>query len=163
MICEKCGTFNNDEAVFCTTCGADLKNQAPVAPAAPVQQPPYQQAPYQQAPYQQNPYQQNPYQQNPYQQNPYQSVPAAEESMPGKGLAIAGMILGIVSLLCFPYITGVLGIIFGAIAKSKGCTSGMATTGIILGAIGLGLWLIMLVACTATDTFFYMDLLEDLM
>ena len=147
MICEKCGTFNNDEAVFCTTCGADLKNQAPVAPAAPVQQPPYQQNSYQ----------------NPYQQNPYQSAPVAQESMPGKGLAIAGMILGIISLLCFPYITGVLGIIFGAIAKSKGCTSGMATTAIVCGAIGVGLWLVMLVACTATDSYFYMDLLEDLM
>ena len=88
--------------------------------------------------------------------------------MPGKGLAIAGMILGIVSLalFCIPYvnwIAGILGIIFGAIAKSKGCTSGMATTGIILGAIGLGLWLIMLVACASSDAYYFADLLEDLM
>ena len=144
MICEKCGTFNNDDAVFCTTCGADLKNQAPVAPAAPVQQPPYQQNPYQ------NPYQQNPYQQNPYQQNPYQSAPAAQESTPGKGLAVVAMIMGIASLVfCCLYVVSwipaVLGIIFGAIAKSKGCTSGMATAGIVLGAIGLGLVLLMVI------------------
>ncbi len=155
MICEKCGTFNNDEAAFCTTCGADMKAQAPVAPAQPN---PYQSNPYQN-PYQpQNP---NPYQ-NPYQpQNPYGAPPVAP-AQPGKGLAIAGMVLGIISLLCFPYITGVLAIIFGAVAKSKGCKSGMATAAVVLGAIGVGLWLIMLVACQS-GTAAYMELLEEFM
>ena len=80
----------------------------------------------------------------------YTAAPAANTAMPGKGLAIAGMILGIISLLCFPYITGTLGIIFGGIAKSKGCTSGMATAGIVCGVIGVALWLLMLVACGGT-------------
>ena len=56
------------------------------------------------------------------------------------------MVLGIISLLCYPVITGVLAIIFGAVAKSKGCKSGMATAGIVCGIIGLALWLIMLIA-----------------
>ena len=75
------------------------------------------------------------------------AAPAESTSQPGKGLAIAAMILGIVSFFCFPAITGALGIIFGACAKGKGSTSGMATAGIVLGAIGIGLWLIMLIAC----------------
>ena len=145
MICEKCGTFNNDEAAFCTTCGADLKSQAPVAPAQP--------NPYQSNPYQSNPYQNaTPYQNNPYQpQNakPYGAPPVAP-AQPGKGLAIAGMVLGIISLLCFPYITGVLAVIFGAVAKNKGCKSGMATAGIVCGIIGVALWLLMLLACSGT-------------
>ena len=153
MICQKCGSFNNDDSVFCTTCGADLKNQAPATPVQPA-------APYQpQAPYQAQPYQPQPYQPQPYQQ----PVNVPKPKQPGMGLAIAGMVLGIISLLCFPYITGVLGIIFGAVAKSKGCRSGMATAAIVTGAIGVGLWLVMLVACSGMGGDMYMELLEELM
>ena len=73
-----------------------------------------------------------------------QPVPTKQ---PGKGMAIAGMVCGIVSFLCFPYILGVLGIIFGAVAKNKGYRGAMATAGIACGAVGLALWLLMLVAC----------------
>lgn len=86
----------------------------------------------------------------PAQAQPTYTAPAADAAMPGKGLAIASMILGIVSLLCFPAITGTLGIILGGVAKSKGCTSGMATAGIVCGVIGVALWLLMLVACGGT-------------
>ena len=65
----------------------------------------------------------------------------------GKGFAIAGMVCGIVSMLCFPIILGVLAIIFGAVAKNKGYRGGMATAGIVLGAVAIALWLIMLIAC----------------
>lgn len=65
----------------------------------------------------------------------------------GKGFAIAGMVCGIVSFFCFGIILGVLAIIFGAVAKNKGYRGGMATAGIVLGAIGLALYLIMLIAC----------------
>lgn len=71
-------------------------------------------------------------------------------SQAGKGLAIAGMVCGIVSFFCFPLILGLLGIIFGAVAKNKGYTGGMATAGIVCGVIGLALWLLMLVACGGT-------------
>ncbi|MBQ1977880.1 MAG: hypothetical protein II225_03950, partial [Ruminococcus sp.] len=54
---------------------------------------------------------------------------------------------GIVSLLCFPVVTGVLAAIFGGVAKSKGNTSGMATAGIVLGIIGVASWIIMVIAC----------------
>ena len=72
---------------------------------------------------------------------------ATANGTPGKGLAIAAMVCGIVSFFCFGIILGVLAIIFGAVAKNKGYRGGMATAGIVLGAIGLGLYLIMLIAC----------------
>lgn len=85
-----------------------------------------------------------------YQSQPNYNAPAGKVAEPGKGLAIASLVLGIVSFLCFPYITGVLGIIFGGVAKSKGCRSGMATAGIACGVVGVGLWLLMLIACSGT-------------
>ena len=130
MVCTKCGFTNEAEAKFCASCGAALSAPVvePVAdtytnPAeaytAPVQNP----APVYSAPYQ-------------------YSAPAQPIAQPGKGFAIAGMVCGIVSLVCIvPLITGLLGIIFGAVAKSKGFQGGMATAGIACGAIGLGLWM----------------------
>jgi hypothetical protein len=75
---------------------------------------------------------------------------AAAPKTPGLGMAIASMVLGIISLLCFPYITGVLAVIFGAVAKNNGYKSGMATAGIVCGIIGVALWLLMLLACSGT-------------
>lgn len=125
MICKNCGFDNNDQAQFCVSCGTPLEQ--------PVEQQNYQQPNYQQPNYQQQPYN-NGY--NQYQQ------PA---NVPGKGFAIASMVLGILSFLCFPFITGLLGIIFGGVAKSKGYRGGMATAGIVCGVIGVALQLIFMV------------------
>ena len=70
-------------------------------------------------------------------------VPA--EVQPAKGLSIAGMILGILSLVCCALIPGILGIVFGCVAKGKGNTSGMSTTSIICGAIGTVFGIIFLI------------------
>lgn len=64
---------------------------------------------------------------------------------PGKGLAIASLVLGIISLLCLPIVTGILGIALGGAAKSKGSKSPMATAGIVCGIIGLAAWVVMLI------------------
>ncbi len=131
MVCQKCGTPNADGCQFCVNCGAPL--------AAPQ----YQQPQYQQPQYQQPQYPQAPYQQPQYPQAPYQQPPAD----PGKGMAIAALVLGIISFFCFPAVTGLLGIIFGSVARSKGTRSGgMAMGGIICGIIGIVLWIIMLAA-----------------
>lgn len=65
---------------------------------------------------------------------------------PGQGFAITGMVLGIASLVPFLWyfsiITGALGIVFGALAKKKGSTSGMATAGIVCGIIGVSLMVV---------------------
>ena len=119
MVCKHCGSQNADGIRFCTNCGADLSAE--------------QSAPY-------NAYPQG----NPY--GNVQSQNTQPASQPGKGLAIAAMVCGIVSFLCFSIILGPLAIIFGGVAKSKGCRSGMATAGIVCGAIAVALWLILMVA-----------------
>ena len=78
----------------------------------------------------------------------YSAVPVAQ---PGKGLAIAAMILGIISFFCAPIVTGVLGIIFGGVAKYKGYRGGMATAGIVCGVIGVAAWLVMVIAFQNTS------------
>lgn len=119
MVCKNCGTYDDTGAKFCPNCGASITEQEAATvntvaePAAPAQNPVFNSAPVQNAP------------------------------LPGKGMAIAALVLGIVSFFCFPIITGVLGIIFGGVAKSKGYTGGMATAGIVCGAIGLALWILM--------------------
>lgn len=142
MFCYHCGAQHDDDVKFCTKCGADLR--APAEQAA-YQAPQYQQQTDQQPqqPYQQ-PYQQpqTPYQQ-PY-QAPYQQPYYRPVAEPGKGFAITSLVLGICALLIYPIITGVLAIIFGAVAKSKGNTGGMATAGIVCGSIGVAWFFIAL-------------------
>lgn len=81
-----------------------------------------------------------------YNATPVYNAPQPE-AVPGKGLAVASMVVGIVSFFCFGIILGILAIIFGGVAKSKGCKSGMATAGIVLGVVGIGLYFITLFAC----------------
>lgn len=86
------------------------------------------------------------------------------QSNAGKGFAIPALICGIVAITFFWFFfgfyftPGICAIIFGAIAKNKGYQGGMATTGIVLGAIGLGLAVIAIAVCGA----FYAELFEEL-
>lgn len=98
-----------------------------------------QQMPYQQSSYQQMPYQQSPYQQMPYQPNPYHTIPNYNPNMENgsSGLAVASMVLGIISLLlscCIPsisLITLIIGLILGIIALVQGKGGrGMAVAGV---------------------------------
>lgn len=108
-------------------------------------EPPYQQDSY----YQQgNPYDRPPYYQQ--QNNPYMRTPS---SQPGYGMAVASMVLGIVSFFVASLITGCLGIIFGAVAKSKGSRSPMATAGIVCGIISVILGIILMIV--NRSLFFY--------
>lgn len=86
--------------------------------------------------------------------NNVQQPVGQQPEQPGKGKATASMILGIVTLVCifFGYgallgiITGIIGLILG-IQSKKQAPSGMATAGIVMSAIGLGLCLLAFVAC----------------
>lgn len=89
---------------------------------------------------------------------PVYGVPVAPVSTPGKGLAIASMVCGIVSFFCFGLVLGLLAVIFGAVAKSKGYTGGMATAGVVLGVIGLALYVVALIACGGS----YLELMNML-
>jgi hypothetical protein len=80
--------------------------------------------------------------------------PAGAVPNPGKGLSIAGMVLGIVCLaiMCIPYINflsipcAIVGLILSIMGKKKskaaGQPTGMATAGIILSIIALALAII---------------------
>jgi len=70
---------------------------------------------------------------------------------PGKGLSIAGMVLGIVAaaLACAWYLSipcGIVGLVLSILGRKKsqeaGAPTGMATAGMILSIIGIGLGII---------------------
>lgn len=80
------------------------------------------------------------YQQN-YGQQQYQNYGQPQN---GRGLAIASMVLGIVScVFCWVWYivipAGVVGLILGIVFKKKGGQSGMATAGVICSIVGLAL------------------------
>lgn len=139
-------------------------------PQNPYNQP---QNPYNQ---QQNPYnqQQNLYnqQQNPYnqQQNPYQQqAPYGQQAAYGgyyqpypqrqsTGMAVASLVLGIISILIsffsmliFPLIIPLIGLILGIVYKTKHYSvgKGLSTAGIITSAIGLVLPFVLLAVMVA--------------
>ena len=89
----------------------------------------------------QQPYGQQPYNQQPYGQTPYQPAP-----QPGKGLAIAALVLSLVGIV-FSCLYG-LGIVFlivslilSIVAKAKG-SGGMATAALVISIVGLVLGII---------------------
>jgi hypothetical protein len=114
--------------------------------------------------------------QTPYQQ-PVQS-PYGAPVVPGKGLAITAMILGIVSLalFCLWYLAipcGIVGLVLGAIAHNKakavGMKSGMATAGIVCSSIALGIALLFVictfacVGCVTSEYYNAEDMFDELM
>ena len=171
MFCPQCGTNNPDGSAFCAGCGAPLVVNEQPAQAVPqpeyqepqpeyqAPQPEYQEPqPEYQAPqpeYQQpQPQYQAPqgdFQQNPYQaypQPPYAPASAPNNSVPGLGMGIAGMVLGIVTCLFYCYffisipcgiVSLILSITASGKAKNVGRKNGFATAGIITSSIGLGL------------------------
>ena len=78
------------------------------------------------------------------------------EEKKSNGLAVASLVLGIVSIvfsfigLSIPFglIIGIVGIILGVMAKKKN-PSGMATAGLVLSIIGTILCAIVFIACAA--------------
>jgi hypothetical protein len=89
------------------------------------------------------------------------------QQQPGNGLAVAGMVLGIIAIvLCWvPFLDQVLAllaIIFGAIGNSKagkigGKGKGMAVAGLIMGIIGmiLGIAIIVMAMQAARHSYSY--------
>lgn len=116
---------------------------------APVQQPQYQ-APAQQAPSYQAPVYQQPVQQG--YQPAYPTYQPVEQ--PANGLATASLVLGIISLiLCWLYgaglVTGIVGIVTGAMAKKRGNQSGSATGGLVMSIIAVAISAIWVIGCIA--------------
>ncbi len=174
MFCLKCGTQNADGVQFCAGCGAPMLTETaqpippesvnpPMPEQAAVPTPEATTAPaFEQTPtYQQSVPPVQPQAFPPVQQQPIPPVPpvqvvyqVAAPPVPGKGLGIASMVVGIVSLVLFcewiiAIPCGILGIILGAVGKSKakaaGIQNGPALAGIICSSIGLGLAILFLV------------------
>lgn len=80
--------------------------------------------------------------QQPYNNEPYNPMmPPMPIEDPGKGMGIASLVLGIISMVvCNVIVIPVLGIVFGAIGRKKSKEAGfenkMATAGLILSIIG---------------------------
>ena len=143
MFCSQCGTKNNDGAAFCAGCGAPLETELSAKQEAPDQElKPQSENIEIEAPANNFQAPQNDFSAN----QSYTPTPAP--SLPGKGQGIAGMVLGIVSLvmMCTFYIAlpcAIVGLILSITSKSKakkaGMKNGFAVAGIVTSAIGLGL------------------------
>lgn len=148
MFCENCGSQIADGSAICPNCGAAVNAAAgataatPVQPAQPVQpvQPVYQQPVYQQPAYQQPIYQQ----------------PAAGGS---KVLAIISLVLGICGIVfCWIPVFGMLiaiaGLILGILSFKNPNGKGMAITGFVLSIIGIVTGLLFNMALFSTGSAF---------
>lgn len=178
-ICPGCGAMLTDNTKFCTNCGRKLIEEvsaqamAQTAPAAQQPLPPAQPLTQEQQAAQAAAQAVPPMQMYPAPPT-YEQTYAAQQVQPivynttqatavtpvgGKGLAIASLICGIISLassficctmffLIVSFITGILAIIFGSISKKQargGPKNGMATAGLILGIVGLIISTIMII------------------
>lgn len=100
---------------------------------------------------------------DPYQPYNYQpGVPPVQKGVPPtNGLAIASLVLGIVSVVCCSIFMGFLGIpglICAIIAMAKGNRSGMAIAGLILSIVGFLLFVVLIAVMVA-----YPNIVEDIM
>ena len=124
--CRKCGQRLDDETRFCSKCGTSVEAGYSAGSA-------------------------------PYANHGYlpPSMPLGDQ--PGKGAGTASMVLGILCLVFaliipIPFIDtllGILGIIMAAVSKSKGYTGGTATAGLVCSIIGIGLGVLVCIACAA--------------
>jgi len=85
------------------------------------------------------------------------------------GFAVTGLVMGILSLLCFGPVFGILGIVFSGIARSRIQKSpesliggGMAAAGLSLSIIGTALWLALWLFWWGAFTVFWVGLTKAL-
>ena len=126
MICSKCGGVIPDGQNVCPNCGNQISIDNNV---------------------------------NKQHQVTYQNVyvqKQAPENLPGKGEAVASMVLGIVGLVFLlttlwyvSLIIGIIGLILAIVSKSKGFSGGINTAGLVMNIITLILSGIVFLACTA--------------
>ena len=154
MVCKNCGSYNDDSSKFCIGCGNVLNEQ----------QNAYGQDSYNQENFNQGYSNPNDIYTPPVYRGDYNQYPPVNQgnaTVPGKGLAIAGMVCGIVSIvLCSLFIPAILGIIFGGVAKSQGYKGGEATAGIVCGVVSLALIVVYLIVVLSVgmSTDYYFDL-----
>ncbi len=110
----------------------------------------YNQQQYNQPQYNQQQYNQQQYNQQQYNQpnnyNNYNNYAPNQYQQPqdnSRGLAIASLVLGIVSFFCCGSVCSIVGIVLGVLSRKKKPTdNGMATAGIVLSIVALAIWAI---------------------
>ena len=132
MFCTNCGKEMAENSNFCTGCGASLNNNN--SEQAPVNEQPYG--------YAQQPPIQN--QQYPYNQPPM--YPQPRTPVPGKGLGIAAMVLGICSFFILGIPCAITGLVLAILAMKKanevGRTNGFAVAGLVCSIVALAIFVI---------------------
>ena len=153
MICPVCGTLNEDTAKFCGGCGARLiteEPQMPVAEAAAVEETVFveevtavEEVTLSEEILEEQIPAQDEIPGQPVEQLPVQPKPVKDA---GKGLGIAGMVLGILSLMCcgcagIALFMSVVSVILSCvgIVKSRRCgyVNGFAIAGLACGGVGV--------------------------
>jgi len=147
MFCNGCGqNLTNDPGSNCPNCGA----------VKPVQQGPDVGQGYQQ----QNPQGHYPHAPQPHSPYPY----GGPVHHPGKGKAIASLVLGICAMVIpipiLDVIMGILGLVFASMSKNEGFNGGIRTGGLVCSIIGT-VWAAIftiscLGACGAARTLWWM-------
>ncbi len=61
------------------------------------------------------------------------------QAKPAQGLAIAGLVCGIIAFLIIPPLFGILGIAFGGVSWSKGNTLGRTATFVAIAGLVIGM------------------------
>ncbi|MFH8294207.1 DUF4190 domain-containing protein [Streptomyces sp. NPDC018059] len=86
----------------------------------------------------------------------YGSPSAASSGSRTNGLAVAGLVCGIVGLFFLSIILGPLAIIFGAVAlRQKTGSGGMAKAAVILGVIDVILFIVLMVLAASGEFSWY--------
>lgn len=125
MNCTKCGTAISAQDVFCGSCGAPVSASLPPPPAQASAPPPP-------APPQAQPV---------YGGGPgYPAYPQAPMASSSNTLSTLGIVFGAIAFLFIPILFGPIGIILGAVAKSRG--EAKATTALWVSILGLVLGMI---------------------
>ena len=137
MFCPQCGAPNEDDAIFCGNCGAVLNIDEASEPPGELPPLPEGAQPVGETAVSDPP---------PLPPTPPPRPAAAPAAPPTSGMAIASLLLGIGGLTVIPIIGSVLALILGYMARNdirershEVSGEGLATAGIVLGWIGIGL------------------------
>ena len=166
MRCNNCGNEINETAKYCPFCGAALANPDYAGAAADsgaaniyeeMVKDSFNSGP--EAPAGSTGYNPSDSVNPSYERGPESSYPQPAASEPGKGMGIAGMVLGICTLVfCWvvfiSFFTGIVGIVLSAIS-GKQKRNGFATAGLVTSIIGLAFLLIMLIIGVLTVSNIY--------